>query len=562
MEITNKDLFILPLGGIEEIGINCTLYYYHGHLIVIDYGISLYVIDDLTPYQVIYLNLHNMIANLFKVDTVHLIITHCHDDHIGGFKYLANALTKEIKYKIKTYVSHRFNIDMIEAKNPYISKILEFINVGYDNTYYLDDDIEFTFYQVDHSIPHSAGIFLKFKSHDIDNNKDTCVYHSGDWRFRNVVSHDVVDAKQFKRLSDNQSTHSDTVNTLFKVRNKCNIVLNESTNIGRQVNQITEQEVLSTLEKVILKNKQNNKRTYITCFSSSVMRINSVIDIARKNAIKICYIGRALSQYISVSTRHNIISAANQDYITCVKSLSQIQAQDYKIIILSGCQNEPGAALNRIAYSSKKALSGNDVVVFSATAIPTAIKRIEHLCKTLSRLKVSVFTKENLQSIHCSGHAQQNDIINMYNILGRIDYIIPIHGNIAKIHKHCSLVSKYTKAHALRAARLKIFKFFFRKGSLAQQSSILSSKYYAEKVMLDYRVVDIDDKIVAERKKLIQGGAVIISARNQTVQTIGTQISDKTINKAKSILRSREKDYKEKIYPLFASCLGVVHFVE
>ena len=81
----------------------------------------------------------------------------------------------------------------------------------------MDNDIEFTFHQVDHSIPHSAGVFLKFKAHNTDSGKDTCVYHSGDWRFRNVISHDIVDAKQFKNISDRKQLGSDTVNTFFKL---------------------------------------------------------------------------------------------------------------------------------------------------------------------------------------------------------------------------------------------------------------------------------------------------------------------------------------------------------
>ena len=560
MEITKQDLFVLPLGGVEEIGINCTLYYYRGHLIVIDYGISLYTIDDLTPYQVTYLDLSNMITNLFNVNVVHLLITHCHDDHVGGFKYITNSFTKDDKYKFKVYVAHQFNKDMIELKNPSISKILEFIITGYENTCTIDNDIEFTFYQVDHSIPHSAGIFLRFKNHRDE--QDTCIYHSGDWRFRNVVSHDIADVHKLKQLnSDTSLPYSHTISTLFKLRNKCHIILNESTNIGRQSKQVSEEEVCETLESSILDNFKSNKRTYITCFSSSVIRINHIIDIARKNSIKICYLGRALNQYIRVASKHKIIDSVNRDYISCVRNISQIYTNDYRIIILSGCQNEPGAVLNRIAYSQKKLLSGNDVVMFSSTTIPTSIKRIEHLCKTLSRLRVSVFTRENLNTIHCSGHAQQNDIINMYNILGNIRYIIPIHGNIVKIHQHCSLVFKHTKAHALRAARLKFFKFFYREKILSQQSFIIASKYYTEKVMLDYSVMDINSNIVKNRKKLIQGGIVIINTHNKTVEPVGASIATKTINKIVSILNEDSKDYKAKIYSILASYLGIVHFV-
>ena len=544
--MNSSNLMIYPLGGVEEIGSNCTVYLYNGHIIMVDYGMSMYSIDDLTPYHVSYLNLCKF-AERFEqeIKSFSIVITHCHDDHIGGLKLLSKENIDEelLKLDIKIYVCHEFNQEIITEKYGEIAFPILISN--YNCKTYVDEEqtAYFTYYQVDHSIPYASGVYLQFN--------DLKIFHTGDWRF----DEDILSiGKTSDVLEKHQEINSKSLETFIKLRNKCHIVVSESTNIARVTHYCNEKMVAKEFESIFRYESEGNKEIFFTCFASNIERLKNFIKAARMFGFKISFMGRAMSISIKVAYKRGIISVEDYMSLTEHKNIKSLLESQDKVKIITGCQNEFNSVLNRLVYQSSnlsgKSLSGKNKIIFSANPIPTVRKRVENLQKELSRRNVGVISPSTNKYIHSSGHATRNEIKYMYNLIRPI-VVIPVHGNTVAIEEHSRLVKKIFNLPNLKPKFLRYYVFNTTEENTKlgkYQVFNMPNKYIKEIRSLDYYLFDQDNNIFNERKKLIQGGVIFINVPRSTVTPVGTFISELIIQKIVKICNANvaeAKDYKE-----------------
>lgn len=503
IQTKNDSLSIYPIGGVEEIGSNTTIYKYKNTIITIDYGITLNTLDDLTPHHGSFIDLLYFYEKQFRENNnIHLIITHCHDDHIGGLKLLSQLLRNKKKENliINIYLSNKFNHDIILSKYPKTKHNqirLHLLGFGKYNTV---GDFKFAFFQVEHSIEYSSLIHLKTTDSEYK------IVHSGDWRFDS---------------NKNKTCHS---LTSFKyLKGDCNIVINESTKIYQVTANNCVDEAKMEVVRLCKEFLKKNKNIYIVLFASNIDRVIGIIEYAMQFGFPIMYMGNTLGIFIKTAYSNNLISEKIFNYIKGTKSIDKVSSKDVKIKIVSGCQNEKNSVLNRLAYSSKKYLTGNDVVIFSSFVIPSLRKRVDHLIKMLYRHNVEIVNIEEYPKIHASGHATRKDIILMYDIL-KPKLVIPVHGDVIKIHKHFNLIKKM-KMLSLFPRYLKYFVISKKENNLITKSFDINKDNIINYYSLDYEIYKEGHNTLIERKNLILGGVLIVDVKNKKIYTIGTDIS-------------------------------------
>ena len=524
----SSNLMIYPLGGVEEIGSNCTIYFYNGNFVIIDYGISMYSVDDLTPYSSSYLDLSKFIEKFYnEIVTLTLIITHCHDDHIGGMHLLNkdNIDEKFLKLNMVIYVCHAFNKEIINTKYGDMGPRIEIID--YEHEVKISEDICFKYYAVDHSIPHASGVYLIFNK--------LRIFHTGDWRFDENVAAIPTTAEV---LENANKINSKSLKTFVSLRNKCDILVSESTNVARIKPYCNENMVAKELEFIFQNAAETDKELFFTCFASNVERLRVVIKTAMKLSLSLSYMGRAISVFLKASHRVGVISNAEFAYVKGHTNLESLMKDSSRIKMVTGCQNEQNSVLNRLAYANKKCLSGKQIIIFSANIIPVARKRVENLYKQLERMNVHVITTDVNSYIHSSGHATRKEIMRMYNIISA-KAVLPVHGNVVTIREHSKMVIKNFKMPSLKPKYLRYFLFDATQNTKIKcQVLNMQDKYISEKRSLDYRLYEKDHEVFSERKKLIRNGVIIVNVMRRIVMPIGTRIGQNTVHKIIEVCES------------------------
>ena len=528
----SSNLMIYPIGGVEEIGSNCTIYYYNGHVVVLDYGISMYSLDDLTPYSASYINLNDFVERFEKeIKSFSIIITHCHDDHIAGLYLLTedNIEDKLRGLNIQIYVCSQFNKEIILSKS---GNVFPNINViGMEKTHSIDEDLTFTYHEVDHSIPSAAGVYLVFNK--------LRIFHTGDWRF----DENVLAIKTAKESIDKvDSIDSKSLKTFVRLRNKCDILISESTNVTRVTPYCNEKRVTQELEQVFANAASKNKEILFSCFASNVQRLTIVIRTAIKLNLKLSYMGRAMSLFISCAHKAGIITNKEFAYIKGHTNLENLMKCEANIKLVTGCQNETNSILNKLAYANKKCLSGKQMIVFSANVIPVSRKRVENLYKQLERMNVHVLTTDINPFIHSSGHATRNEIMRMYEIINP-KIVLPVHGNVVAIREHSKMINAKFKLPNLKPKYLRYFVFETNQNKAIKYNVLnMQDKYVTEKRSLDYRIYDSTHEVFNERRKLIRNGIIIINVSKRLIMPVGTRLNNLTIQKIIDLCETYSKN--------------------
>ena len=531
--MNNKEnVKIYTLGGIEEIGRNCTVYEYNKNLIIIDKGLAMFNLNNIKPYNTSYTDIEKFFKLFDYIETISLIITHCHDDHIGGLRlFTKNNISNDLKQrKITIYVSHEFNKEIIKSKHGEI--FYDILVKDYNNEFFIDKEkkISARFYKVDHTIPHSSSILIKLG--EGENNHDKLIlYHSGDWR----ISENMINKTLDQILSPEFRTNSDSMTTFLKLRDKCDILVSESTNINiKNDKYCNEETVKNELYKVISEKIKQNKIIVITCFSSHVERIKNIIDIALTLGVKIGYMGKSLNMFIKVANKIGIINDKEMNNIqgfTNIKTLLDNKNENIKIIIVTGCQNEDYSVLNRAVTG--KLLNHKHFVIMSSKPIPTLINRLQDLWQKIGRLNnVGLLTTQTNPLIHSSGHAKLEEIQLMIKLM-KPKVIIPVHGTFLGTAKHVDIISKFN-IHAVqpRYGYYIILEKDKNTGKVKTRKIPLSLQFIGELRSIGHSVIyDQNHPIFQERSDLINGGAVIVNVKEKQVHYYGVRLCRETILK-------------------------------
>ncbi len=392
---------IIALGGLGEVGKNMYVIHHDDELLIIDAGVMFpeedlmgvdYVIQDVT-----YLKEH-------EKDIKALIITHGHEDHIGGITFLLQNVNVPVIY------APRIAVSLIKHK-------LEDSNIKYEKIETLDKDSVFKwkhlsveFITTTHSIPDSFAVVI-----DTPQGK---IFETGDFKFDLTPIGPVADFHKIAKIGSQG----------------VKILLSDSTNALSEGFSKSESCVDETLNDIF---SRHNGRIILATFASNIYRIKHIVETCRKYNRQIVVFGRSMDTSINIALDNELIKDKTI-FIDANKAKSLKRSE--VCILCTGSQGEPLAALSRIANGTHKQISllPDDLVVFSSKPIPGNAASINRVINKLYLKGVKVFTNQEFSDIHTSGHAKQEELKLMLRLVNP-QYFMPMHGEYRMLTAHKEL---------------------------------------------------------------------------------------------------------------------------
>ena len=394
------DTFVYALGGLNEVGKNMYCIEHEDTIVIIDCGVRFpeesllgvdYVIPDFT----------HLIRNEDKIQA--LIITHGHEDHIGGIPFLLQSV------RIPRIYAPRFAASLIEKK-------LEERRVGKETEIEIIDEnsrvecgkIIIGFFNVFHSIPDSLGVFI--------NTPNGRIVETGDFKF------DLTPV----------GTNTDYQKLAYMGQIGVTLLMSDSTNSEIDDFSVSEKVVAKSILDIIRKARG---RMIISTFSSNVHRVQQILEAAVSCERKVVVSGRSMENVIEIARNLKTINVPDETFIP-VELINTVPANRL-LILCTGSQGEPLAALSRIANGTHKdiRIMPGDTVVFSSSAIPGNSTSISKVVNSLTRAGANVLTNTPLTSLHTTGHASSEEQKLMLQ-LTKPKYFMPMHGEYRMLRIH------------------------------------------------------------------------------------------------------------------------------
>ena len=383
---------IWALGGIDEIGKNMYCFQQGEEIFIVDCGIK-FADEDLPGVGGIICPFDSLVEKKDRVKG--LIITHAHEDHIGGIPYL--LMTMDIP---KIYGS-QLAIEFIKKR------LKEFPNIKFNNYEIINDstviktnEFKIEFYRVCHSIPDAFGIYLE--------TKNARIVESGDYKFDFGASGDEFDILKAAEIG----------------RRDVDVLLCESTNAETPGFGASEKYVIEELRGLI---EYAPGRVFVSTFASNLQRIEEIIQLGLKMNRKICLFGRSMNANVQIALNLGLLNVSKEQIID---SADLNKYPDNEIMILcTGSQGEEMAALNQMAIgrNQRVVFKKTDTVILSSNPIPGNFESVENLINKLYIAGVNVCVNTKESKIHSSGHATQVEQQLLIKLINP-QYIIPIHG--------------------------------------------------------------------------------------------------------------------------------------
>ncbi len=393
---------IIPLGGLDEIGKNMTVYEYGGEIIVVDCGMGfpgddMYGIDLVIPDVSYLVKQRSRIRGMF--------ITHGHEDHIGSIPYILKQINIPIYCTRLTAGLIKLKLEehgLLKSTKLITVEAGEMVRVG---KFYVE------FIHVNHSIADSVAFAIHTDM--------GVIVHTGDFKIDSTpIDGEVIDLGRFGELG----------------REGVLALLADSTNVERPGYTMSEKTVGRTFERLFTGCKQ---RIIVTTFASNVHRIQQVIDAAANNKRKVAVTGRSMENIMKVSTELGYMKAPKGVLmdINKIKNLPKEQ----QVIVTTGSQGEEMSALYRMAFSTHRQvdLGPGDRVIISASAIPGNEKTVGRVINELFRKGVEVIY-DRADMLHVSGHACQEEL-KIIHALVKPRFFIPVHGEQRMLRRHVNL---------------------------------------------------------------------------------------------------------------------------
>jgi len=398
----DDDLYFLPLGGSDEIGMNVNLYGYAGQWLMIDLGITF--ADDSTPGLDIILPDIEPIAR-HRDRLAGLLLTHGHEDHIGAVPHLWPRLRCPIWCTPFTASLLRRKLDDAGL----LSEVdLREVPLGAN---FVVGPFEVEMVRQTHSIPEPNAIVLRCGAGTI--------VHTGDWKFDPTPF--VGEATDFDAL---RAVGDEGVLAL----------VGDSTNVFEPGSTGSEAEVRMALTEIF---DQYSGRIAVTCFASNVARLESIAQAAAANDRQAALIGRSLWRMHDAAKENGYLA-------DCPAFVSEADAgffpEDKIVLICTGSQGEPRAALSRVADGTHPhiTLGDGDVCIYSSRQIPGNERAISRVQNKLASRGVEIFTTEDHPGVHVSGHPARDDLARMYQLV-RPRIAVPVHGDARHLREHARL---------------------------------------------------------------------------------------------------------------------------
>ena len=393
---------VIFLGGIGEIGKNMTAIEYGNDIIIIDAGLT-FPDEELPGIDLVIPDISYLVANKNKVRG--LLITHGHEDHVGGIAYLLKEINVPV-YATKLTLAladnklreHHINRAQLVCVKPGDKVKLGCFGVEFIN--------------VNHSIAGAVALSI-----DTPNGR---IYHSGDFKIDlTPVAGEQIDLSRIAEIG----------------REGVKLLLCESTNVERMGYTMSETVVGTTLDHLFSENL--NRRIIVATFASNVHRVQQIVDIAVKYRRKVALSGRSMLNVVDAATKIGELTIPEGVLIDVEKTKNYF---DREIVIIStGTQGEPMSALTRMASGdfNKVKIGANDTIIISASPIPGNEKMIYKVINNLYRKGANV-VYESLEKIHVSGHACQEELKILHSLL-KPQFFIPVHGEYRHLKRHARL---------------------------------------------------------------------------------------------------------------------------
>ena len=397
--ITQKnDTLIYALGGLGEVGKNMYCFEHENEICIIDCGV-LFPGDDLLGVDYVIPDYHHLIRMNKK--RKFLVITHGHEDHIGGIPFLLQQV------KIDAIYAPRFAKALIhkklrEYKGLENTKVIEIDENSSIKTKYFS----LGFFNTIHSIPDSLGVLITTPNGSI--------VHTGDFKF------DLTPV----------GTNADYQKMAYIGAINPDLLLSDSTNSAIEDFSISETKVANEINDIFRKTKQ---RLIVATFASNVHRVAQIIEAAIKCKRKVIVFGRSMENIVDIGRKMGTIHIKNSDLLS---PDDLAYTPDDKICIICS-QGEPLAALSRIANGTHRFihLKPGDTIIFSSNPIPGNASSVNKVIDKLFRSGATVLTKSVLNNLHTTGHASREEQKLMLHLI-RPRYFMPIHGEFKMLMLH------------------------------------------------------------------------------------------------------------------------------
>ena len=463
----NSKLKIIPLGGLEQIGMNITAFEYEDSIIVVDCGLS-FPEDDMLGIDLVIPDVTYLKENIDKVKG--FFITHGHEDHIGAIPYVLRDINVPI-YATKLtigIIEHKLEEhDMLGKVKRKVVKYGQHINLGC---------FRVEFIKTNHSIQDAAALAIYSPA--------GIVVHTGDFKIDYTpVFGDAIDLQRFGEIG----------------KKGVLALLCDSTNAERPGFTLSEKSVGKTLDNIFADHK--NTRIIIATFASNVDRVQQIINSAEKSGRKVAIEGRSMVNIITIASQLGYLTLPDNILID-VDQLKNYP-DEQTVIITTGSQGESMAALSRMANGMhrKVSIKPNDTIIFSSNPIPGNEKSVTDIINELMMKGADVI----FQDVHVSGHACQEDIKLIYSLVNP-KFSIPVHGE----YKHLVAQAKIAEELGIEPDHIKILS----SGDVLEideDGAEVTGKVQVGNIMVDgLGVGDVGNIVLRDRQRLAEDGIIIV----------------------------------------------------
>ena len=460
---------VMPLGGLKEIGKNITLVEYRDDILIIDCGFS-FPEDEMFGIDVVIPDFTYLKENMERIKG--LIITHGHEDHIGGVPFLLKEINVPvyapplamglIRNKLKEHGL---------AMEEHVIEAGDIFNVG---------AFKVEAIHTNHSIADAMAYSIKCPGGHL--------VHTGDFK----IDYSPLDGKRIDLAKFAQVGQEGV-----------DVLLCDSTNVLRPGYTPSERVVVDSMNEIFAKTE---KRLIIATFSSNIYRIKYFMEASIKYGRKIAISGRSMENVLTLARELGYVNLPESAFVD-IRKIGNIPDANITIIT-TGSQGEPMSALTRMANDSHRAvkLKSGDTVVFSSSPIPGNAKAVTNIVNKLYEKKVNVFLSDFVD-IHVSGHACKEELKLIHSLV-KPRFFIPAHGEYRHLREHARL------AESMGMDRGNIF--VMNNGDAlritGKQAKVEPAAAPAEDVLVDgYGVGDVGNVVLRDRKQLSESGLIVIA---------------------------------------------------